>query len=148
MITTNTDKCIDSCNRLLRGERSAVETYEQSMKKFSNDPSSATLTRIRDEHVESVHALEESVKAMGGVPDKNAGAWGVFARTVHGAASLFGTDSALEALQAGERSGESDYDNALEDDDVMPGCKDLIRGTLLPKVTKHIHELARLQSES
>ena len=52
---------------------------------------------------------------MGGQPGLEAGAWGVFANAVQTAANLFGTNSALEALQTGEKSGKKDYENALDD---------------------------------
>ncbi len=139
------DHCIDVCNKLLRGERSAVETYDQAIEKYGNKPVLGELRRLRDEHSVSVQTLEHNVRSMGGDPDDSAGAWGVFANTVQGAANLIGPNSALEALQRGEQSGQSDYEGALEDDEVMPECKDLIRAQLLPKVTEHIATLEHLQ---
>ena len=37
MNTTTTDKCIEACNSLLRGEISAIETYNQAIEKFRNE---------------------------------------------------------------------------------------------------------------
>jgi hypothetical protein len=48
------DHCIDVCNRLLRGERSAVETYDKAIEKYGSEPAAATLRRIRDEHALAV----------------------------------------------------------------------------------------------
>lgn len=73
------------------------------------------------------------------------GPGGAFANVVQGAANLFGADSALAALQNGEKSGQSDYEEALKDEEVMPECKTLIRSELLPKITEHIAALERLQ---
>jgi Domain of unknown function (DUF2383) len=92
-----TEHCIDVCNRLLRGERSAIETYDQALEKYGSDPAAETLRRVRDEHARAVATLEENIRSMGGEPDREAGAWGVFANTVQSAANLFGTNSALEA---------------------------------------------------
>jgi uncharacterized protein (TIGR02284 family) len=144
----NDQHCIDACNRLLRGERSAVETYEQAIREYGSEPAAPELSRIHQEHQRAVSVLEENVRSMGGQPDTEAGAWGAFANTVQAAANLLGTNSALEALQTGEKSGKSDYESALEDDDVMAGCKELIRSTLLPAVNEHIATLERLQKSA
>lgn len=141
----NTGHCIKVCNRLLRGERSAADTYEQAIKKIQDDSAAAVLRRLRDEHLESVRALERNVISMGGAPDQTSGAWGVFARTIQGAANLLGLESALQALETGEERGEDDYRRALNDEDVMLECKDLIRLTLLPRIDAHLDELDRLQ---
>lgn len=141
----NTDHCIDICNKLLRGERSAVETYEGAIEKHGDDPNLDELRRIRQEHAEHVMVLEDNVRSMGGTPDTDSGAWGTFANAVQSAASLFGASSGVEALQNGERNGRKDYENAIEDEHVMPGCKDLIRTKLLPRTESHITTLERLQ---
>ena len=139
------DQCISICNKLLRGERSAVETYDQAIRKYGDQPVLGELNRLREEHQSAVATLEENVRSMGGKPDEDAGAWGAFANTVQGAANLFGAGSALEALQQGEKSGRSDYESALQDEEVMPECKTLIASRLLPKVSEHIATLERLQ---
>lgn len=139
------EHCIEICNKLLRGERSAVETYDQAIEKFHSEGASAELHRIRKEHAEAVAALEDNVRKMGGEPDREAGVWGAFANTVQKAANLFGPDSAMEALQAGEKSGKQDYESALKDEDVMPECKEMIRSRLLPRLDEHIGTLEQLQ---
>jgi uncharacterized protein (TIGR02284 family) len=142
----NTEHCIDTCNSLLRGERSAVETYDQALEKYRDKPEvAAELSRIRGEHADAVRQLEDNVRSMGGTPDTESGAWGAFAQAVQGAANLFGTGSALESLQQGEKSGERDYESALKDDDVMPECKNLINSQLLPPVREHVSRLGALQ---
>lgn len=142
---SNTQHCIEICNKLLRGERSAVETYDQAIKKHGNKPVLAELDRLLAEHRAAVRTLENNVRSMGGEPAESAGAWGAVANTVQGAANLLGAGSALEALQNGEKSGKNDYEDALQDAEVMPECKNLIRAELLPMVTEHIATLERLQ---
>lgn len=139
----NTEHCIEVCNGLLRGERSAVETYDKAIEKYGGK--TPELARIREEHVRAVSTLENNVRSMGGEPETDTGAWGAFANTVQQAANLFGPDSAIEALQAGEKSGRRDYQIALEDEDVMIGCKEMIRAGLLPQTEDHIGALERLQ---
>ncbi len=137
----DTEKCIDVCNRLLRGERSAVETYQLAIEKYSDEPSIGTLHGIKEDHIASVELLETNVISMGGSPDDDSGAWGTFATTIQSTANLFGESSAISSLKMGEEAGRSDYEAALNDDDVMPGCKELIRNSLLPKIDLHISKL-------
>lgn len=139
------DHCIDVCNGLLRGERSAVETYAQAMEKLSEPAAQSELNRIYTEHVSAVSLLEENVRSMGGVPDDGAGVWGAFANAVQGTANVLGAKVALESLKAGEENGQRDYEKALEDDDVMPECKEMIRTSLLPFTSEHVTALETLQ---
>jgi len=143
--TENHEKCIDVCNSLLRGERSAVETYEKAIEKFSGETSSGTLQELHKTHVRAVGILEENVRSMGGTPDSESGAWGTFANAVQSTANLFGEESAVTALQQGEKHGEREYEDALENEDVMPECKNLIRTELLPNVISNIATLETLE---
>ena len=142
----NHEHCIDICNGLLRGERSAVETYDQALGKYRKQPPVfAELTRIRDEHAAAVSALEENVRSMGGTPDDSSGTWGTIAGAIQATANLFGAGSALESLQQGEKAGQHDYEEALADEGVMTECKGLIRAKLLPPVQGHVTALEALQ---
>lgn len=145
LTTSNHDHCIDVCNSLLRGELSAVETYRQAIDKYSGSHVTQELRRIRSEHSRSATRLSANVRDMGGEPEKDSGAWGIFAAAVQGAANLFGEDSAIESLQRGEEAGRKDYQEALMDDDVMTECKLMIREELLPPVIQHITALDQLE---
>lgn len=139
----NTEHCIKICNGLLRGERSAVETYTQALASLKGGP--PEMARIREDHIDSVTILSANVLSMGGVPDLETGAWGVFAEAVQGTADAFGTKTAFASLETGEKSGRSDYEKALEDEGVMPECKEIIRSKLLPRIAEHIAALETLQ---
>ena len=102
----NPEPCVDFCNRLLREERLAVETYDKPIENYGSEPDARTVGHIRDEHVDALASLEENVRSMEGQPDAGAGAWGVFANAVRTAVNLLGTNSALEALKAGEKTGK------------------------------------------
>lgn len=147
--TTHTEECIEDCievcNKLLRGERSAVETYKMAIDRFGDDQRLAELRDICEEHRRSVSDLESSIRGMGGIPGDDSGAWGAFAKAVQGSANLFGKESAVESLQHGEEKGREDYEDALEGDDLLPGCRTLYSTTLLPRVVKHIATLERLE---
>lgn len=146
--TTTHQHCISVCNGLLRGEHSAVATYSQVIDKFAGLPVIDELRRIREDHTHSVNRLAANVREMGGVPEMDSGAWGIFATAVQGAANLFGRDSALESLQRGEEAGRQDYQAALLDDEVMADCKLMIREDLLLRVIDHISALDRLEHDA
>ena len=123
------EHCIEVCNGLLRGELSAIETYEQAIEKHSDSPAAMELRRICSEHSRAANRITANVRQMGGEPEEGSGAWGVFANAVQGT----------------EEAGRQDYQDALLDDDVMPECKQMIRDELLPPVIEHIASLDRLE---
>lgn len=142
-----TDECIDVCNSLLRGELSAVETYNQAIAKFGSDPERRALEGIRAEHQRSVSRLREHLIDMGATPASDSGAWGSFAKAVEGTAKLLGESPALKALEEGEEHGIDEYEEALRNPDVMSEIKTVIRAELLPALSNHIAALARLRNK-
>ena len=142
----NTQKCIDVCNRLLRGEQSAVAAYSKAVVAFQGKAASEVLGGILDEHRDAVLALDKNVRSMGGEPSPDSGAWGAFARSVQGAADMLGDQAAIASLQTGEKAGKADYESALKDDDVMPECKVLIRSKLLPAIERHMESLGHIST--
>ncbi len=143
--TITYEECINTCNKLLRGELSAVATYEMAIEKFAAEPACATLIRIRDEHLDSVVELQRNVRSMGGQPETDSGIWGGFVRAIQGAANLLGEASAVSSLLQGEMYGRDDYEVALAADSTMPECKEMIRTVLLPKILTHIEALDALK---
>src|SRR5215217_5476486 len=113
------DSCIKVCNSLLRGELSAIQTYDQALEKFSGSSETSTLERIHAEHEESAQILRDHIADMGGTPDSDSGAWGSFAQAVEATAKLLGESAALKALIEGEQHGIKEYEQALENDEVM-----------------------------
>jgi rubrerythrin len=134
----------DALNALLRGELSAVETYDQAAAKFEDQKVLADLRKIRDEHARAAGALREKVVRFGAEPSEGSGPWGAVAAAVTGAAKALGPSTALSALRQGEEHGINEYEDALKNDGVHPDCKDLIRTDLLPKCRGHVEELNRL----
>lgn len=144
--TTIHEKCAAVCNGLLRGELSAIETYDQVIDKFAGQSETSELVRIRDEHRGAVERLRANVVKMGGTPTDDSGAWGTFANAITSIANLLGDDSAISTLKQGEEHGQRDYEAALNDKDVLPECRQMIRDELLPKVCEHIAKLDTLAS--
>ncbi len=135
------DACIDTCNKLLRGEMSAVETYQEAIRKFTDVPGVEVLRNIESEHRLSVADLQANIREMGGEPSADSGAWGEFAKAVQKTANLFGENSATASLLKGERHGEREYCEAIDDDDTLPECRVMMEATLLPRVRRHIAKL-------
>jgi len=131
-------------NALLRGELSAVETYDQAMRRLDDHTVLIDLRQIREEHAASVAVLRQAVVRFGGEPTESSGPWGTFASAVTGAAGVLGPATVLSALRQGEEHGINSYEDALTNPDVDHGCKDVIRAELLPRVRQHVDELNRL----
>ena len=139
------EKCIDECNSLLRGELSALETYEKAIDKAEGESDVTLLTEMRMSHQQSVQRLRDNVVAMGGEPTNDSGAWGAFANSFQAIAGLFGEDAALKSLIQGEQHGVRDYESALENEDVMPECKEMIKNELLPRTKTNLTTLESLR---
>jgi len=142
------DKAIDQLNSLLRGEISAVETYTQALHKIEDDRAgdAALLREIEIEHGKNAQLLREEVRKLGGEADNASGAWGVWAKTVEGVATLFGDPVALKALKEGEEHGLKDYKDALEK--LEGTSRDLVERLLIPAQHRHITLLDELISKS
>lgn len=138
------EKCIDVCNSLLRGEISAIETYQQAMEKFDDELKTDKLQDIKSNHEKSANILKEHIRKLGGEADESSGIWGIFAKAVEGGAKLFGENSALAALRQGEESGKSQYESAIDNEDVMSDFKPIIKTELLPRQNSHIQQLNAL----
>jgi bacterioferritin (cytochrome b1) len=141
----DTDSCIKACNKLLRGELSAIETYNQALEKFPDSPERPTLRSILGDHEDSADQLREHIFAMGGAPDASSGAWGAFATAVEGTAKLLGDSAALQALIEGEEHGRNEYEDALDDPDLMDEAKTAIRESLLSRQIEHVEILENLR---
>jgi len=131
-------------NSLLRGEISAIESYEQALKKFAASEQAKTIRRLQEDHIAAAEILREHIHSRGGKPAKGSGAWGAFAKVVTRTAKLFGSAAALKALKEGEEQGIFEYENALKDFDLPAASKNLIETKLLPQTKAHIPILDEL----
>ena len=134
----------DTLNSLLRGEISAIETYDKALAKLGENGRMADIRRLHDDHIDAADALRQHIHKHGGEPAKSSGVWGAFAKAVAGTAKLFGSAVALRALKEGEEQGIFEYENALKDYDLPVDCKNLIETKLLPQTRAHIPVLDQL----
>jgi uncharacterized protein (TIGR02284 family) len=143
-MATATTNHIDTANSLLRGELSATETYQQALENVGHEPEAEDLRRIHREHREAANEWRKYVHKLGGKPDQDSGAWGMFAKAIEGSAKIFGNTAALKALKEGEEHGVKLYEDALKDQDLTADGLTMIRGTFLPQTREHINVLDRL----
>jgi hypothetical protein len=142
---------IETMDKLLKNEVSATETYQQAMDKFREDASLGAaeyLVPIYEDHKEAVSTLQAQITDLGGVPSVDSGAWGTWAEMVQGGANILGKETALKALQQGEKSGAEDYQEALQEAELPQEVRSLIETKLLPAQQAHIFTLDRLIDSS
>lgn len=128
----------DALNSLLRGELSAVETYEQGIAKFDDSAHKSTLMRIRDEHVKAATKLQGLVRSYGGEPSTGSGPWGTFVTALTGTAKVIGPQALLSVLKQGEEHGISHYEKALDNEGLPIECKYTLRAESLPSCRQHV----------
>lgn len=110
----NTDKSIETLNSILRGELSAVQTYDQALEKLNEDAGvAAQLRECRTSHQERVSLLQSEITRRGGEPARGSGPWGTFAKLVEGGAKAFGKKAAISVLEEGEDHGLKQYRDDL-----------------------------------
>ncbi len=130
-------------NKILRGEISAVEAYQQVIEKFSADAESLQLSRFQNEHSRAVAKLKECIQNSLEVPSPDSGVWGTAVATIVGAAKLAGNKASLKSLLEGEEHGLKEYEEVLKMN-LAPEERDLVERDLKPALKQHIAELKRM----
>lgn len=139
---TNNEKDIKKLNSFLRGELSAVETYDQCIEKMSEPIVIEQLRRLRSSHEYRVTQLRQRIAALGGQPEQSSGAWGTFAKLVEGGAKVFGKSAAISALEEGEDHGKKDYADLGE---LSAGTREFVSRVLVPEQQRTHDILNQLQ---
>ena len=136
---------VDQLNSFLRGEISAVETYDQAIEKLADRPELARILReCRESHQRRVELLKQEVIRSGGEPATGSGVWGGFAKLVQGGAKAFGDAAVLAALEEGEDHGRDDYRGDL--DELSPAMRTLVESRLLPEQQRTHDALSMLKN--
>lgn len=133
-----------SIDEIIRGEISAVETYEQVLKEVENDPESLRLEKFLDQHAHAVNYWQRQVKRDGLIPESSSSIWGTAVEAFVGVSKLLGNTTALRALIAGEEHGLKNYQSMLEDENLTLMQKKEIRDTFIPRQRQHIETLESL----
>lgn len=143
-MTNITEQDIDQLNSFLRGELSAVETYQQCIDKISDGNIVAQLRSLQDSHRRRAELLTDRVRMLGGKPAQGSGVWGSFAKVAEGSAKLFGESAAVSALEEGEDHGRDDYRRDVEK--LSPTERHFIEAEILPEQQRTHDALSRIES--
>lgn len=112
-MATNTNDAITQLNSFLRGEISAVETYDQAIGTLKSSQNAAMLQQWKQSHETRVNLLRQQVSQLGGQPADGSGPWGAFAKLVEAGAAALGEKAAISALEEGEDHGLHDYQSDI-----------------------------------
>lgn len=136
---------ITQLNSFLRGELSAVETYEQAIDKVEDKPEvRSVLESCLSSHKDRATVLAREVDALGGKPSTSSGTWGAIAKMVEGGAKIFGTKAAIQALEEGEDHGLKDYKKDV--DKLSASVQSLVSNHLLPEQQRTHSAMSTLQN--
>ena len=141
------EMCIAVCNKLLRGELAAIETYTQAVSAFGTDRDAGQLRHILAVHEDNASRLRQHIAEMGGEASLSSGLWGGFAKALEAGALAFGQSPALAVLQQGEEHGVREYEEALLNPGMMEEMKNVVRTHMLPRSHENVNTLLRLKRE-
>jgi uncharacterized protein (TIGR02284 family) len=142
-LSSTNDKVVSNLNSLLRGEISAVETYNQAIKQLAQEPLEDLIAN-RNCHSKRVDLLKSNIAQHGATPDATSGMWGSFVKLVEKGAALISVNSVIAALEEGEDRGLKQYRSP---GDLDPSSIQLIQTVLLPRQLE-THERMRDRKHS
>lgn len=143
MQTSDRSQDIKYLNSFLRSELSAVETYNQCIRKLDDSQIVSGLSDLQISHQRRAELLREKIRELGGTPEDSSGLWGSFAKMVEGGAKLFGDRSAIAALEEGEDRGRDEY--IEKSDSLSPEVQRFVNAELLPEQRRSHDVLNRIQ---
>jgi hypothetical protein len=131
--TTHTnDNIVDTLNTLLRGELSAIESYDRAIPAVESRPTmTADLKDCRASHEARAERIRAAIASRGGEPATASGAWGLFAKAVTDGARALGWRTVISTLEEGEDHGLKEYKEALPHLDA--GLQRLVSDELYPQ---------------
>ena len=105
---------IATLNLLLKGELSAVESYDRARPAVEDKPAlRGDLQECRASHELRVERIRRAILDQGGEPIHSSGAWGIFAKAVAGGARALGWKTVITTLEEGEDHGVHQYEENM-----------------------------------
>lgn len=129
---------------LIRGEMAAVKSYTTVLGDMKAGPQKTKLEKIRANHENAVSKLKGFATAEVKDDTTSSGAWGAFASAWTKGGQLIGNETALKALSQGEEHGIDEYKEALEDKNIQPELKQMIRTQFIPTQQEHLKTIKSL----
>lgn len=136
---------VDQLNSFLRGEISAVETYDQAITKLQATTYASQLQECKRSHEQRVQLLKEQIRRLGGTPVDASGPWGAFAKLIEGGAKTVGDKVAIAALEEGEDHGLRDYKSDIAKLD--PEVRSFVEQRILPEQQRTHAGLSMLKKQ-
>jgi hypothetical protein len=147
MAHTAVEQEVKALNKLLRGELSAIETYQMVIDKLAGDPSLDKLRALQDEHRKSAEELRSHLKTHDAATSDSSGAWGDFVKALEGAATHLGRMATLLILRQGEETGLEAYEGALYSLDLNADCRPMLT-ELSSRQREHLHTFDSILQEA
>ncbi len=143
----NATETVEQLNSFLRGELSAIESYEEALCGRPGLSQKHELGQCMASHLQRAQMLREKIESMGGTPAGSSGVWGTLAKLVEKGAVSLSDAVTVRALEEGEDIGLKDY--RIHIPEVDPETREFL-GLLLAE-QKRTHEtleklVARLTS--
>lgn len=113
-----TTSAIAQLNSFLRGELSAVETYQLAIDRPELPVVRDELVACQKSHAARAELLRTRIRELGGTPLESSGAWGTIAKALEAGAAKLGDHLAIAVLEEGEDHRLHDYQadlSALDD---------------------------------
>jgi hypothetical protein len=138
---------LEILNKLLKDELSATETYQHVLDEFrvnAEPAESKQLMPIYQAHKGLVSSLQALIITLGETPAEDSGTdtWTILFLGRN--ANSLGKNVLLKALQAGEKRGAEEYEEALQDPKLSSDIRSLIEWKLRYVQQSHIRTLDRL----
>src|SRR5688572_3944499 len=114
-------------DELIRGEMSAVKSFDTVLEKVKNMNEREKLSAMRQDHMHAVEVLRRYAGPDLQEDIQSAGVWGAFTQAFTKSAKVFGDVAAMKALKVGEEHGVEEYKEALEDNTISYELKQIIR---------------------
>lgn len=131
----------ESIDKILRGEYSAIESYNQVMEKVDKDPEIARLRKFKADHKKAADFWRSQIRRQGKVPAKSSGVWGTVVEAFVGTSKLIGNSTALKAIKDGEEHGLKLYEYMLKSEELSPSQKAKIKQEFIPNQMQHIETI-------
>ncbi len=135
----------DRLNTLLRGELSAVETYELALREFEFDAdTTASLRDCLRSHLRRSETLRHIICRQGGVPSDVFGIWGSLAGVLEMPPQARSRSSVIEALHRGETYARRDYEGEADQGALSKPVRVLLGTQLAPEQRRTLASVTRV----
>ncbi len=141
MSTTSITDTILFLHALLRGELSAVDSYDRAMAGLPEPPLGELLENRQCHHRRS-QIIARAIRAHGGIPDASSWVWGALAKATTQGAAVLDRAAIIAVLTDGEERGLTTYRNELSRGDAE--VRQLIGVDLLPSQKRTLTRLRQL----